>query len=97
MKHIAIVEDEVFMREELSDILRKAGYKVTEIREFTNAADQLVSLSPDLALLDLNLPQISGFQICREIKRRSALPVLVLTSRDQLQDELRALELGADE
>lgn len=97
MKHIAIVEDEVFMREELSDILRKAGYKVTEIREFTNAADQLISLSPDLALLDLNLPQISGFQICREIKRRSALPVLVLTSRDQLQDELRALEIGADE
>ena len=53
--------------------------------------------NPDLVLLDLNLPEVSGFQICRDIKRRSALPVLVLTSRDQLRDEVHALELGADE
>lgn len=97
MKHIAIVEDDLFVREELSDILRKACYKVTEICEFTNVTDQLLCLSPDLALLDLNLPQMSGFQICREIKQKSVLPVLVLTSRDQLRDELHALELGADE
>ena len=51
----------------------------------------------DLVLLDLNLPEVSGFQICRDLKRRSALPVLVLTSRDQLRDEVHALELGADE
>ena len=47
--------------------------------------------------VDLNLPEVSGFQICRDIKRRSALPVLVLTSRDQMRDEVHALELGADE
>lgn len=54
-------------------------------------------MAPDLILLDLNLPRTSGFQICREIKQKSAIPVLVLTSRDQLRDELHALELGADE
>lgn len=97
MKRIVIVEDELFMREELSDILHKADYEVEEISEFQDAAKQLLKLSPDLVLLDLNLPEISGFQICREIKKKSSIPVLVLTSRDQLQDELHALNLGADE
>ena len=94
MKRIAIVEDELFMREELSGILQKADYEVEEISEFGDAAKQLLKLSPDLVLLDLNLPVSSGFQICREIKQKSSIPVLVLTSRDQLQDELHALNLG---
>ena len=97
MKRIAIVEDDLFMREELSDILRKAEYQVQEIRVFENVTGQLLELSPDLILLDLNLPETSGFQICREIKQKSSVPVLVLTSRDQLRDELHALDLGADE
>ena len=97
MKCIAIVEDERFMREELCDILRKADYKTEEITDFSNVAEQLLYLSPDLILLDLNLPAMSGFQICREIKRKSSIPVFVLTSRDQIQDELHALDLGADE
>lgn len=97
MKRIAIVEDELFMREELSDILHKADYKVEEIGEFGDAAGTLLKISPDLVLLDLNLPGSSGFQICREIKLKSSIPVLVLTSRDKLQDELHALNLGADE
>lgn len=97
MKHIAIAEDEFLMREELSVMLRKAGYQVSEISEFEDVTGQLLALSPDLILLDLNLPGTSGFQICREIKQTSSLPVLVLTSRDQLRDELHALDLGADE
>lgn len=97
MKRIAIVEDELLMREELSDMLRKAKYQVEEIREFEDVIGQLLELSPDLILLDLNLPETSGFQICREMKQKSTIPVLVLTSRDQLRDELHALDLGADE
>lgn len=97
MKCIAVVEDEQFMREELSDILRKADYTVEEITEFDDVTDKLLHLAPDLILLDLNLPQISGFQICREIKQQSSIPVLVLTSRDQMRDEVHALDLGADE
>lgn len=97
MKHIVIVEDEVFMREELSDILRKAGYRVDGISEFQDVTSRLLALSPDLILLDLNLPGINGFQLCRELKQKSSVPVLVLTSRDELHDELHALQLGADE
>ena len=51
----------------------------------------------DLVILDLNLPEISGFQICQELKNKTAIPVLVLTSRDQVKDELQAFQLGADE
>lgn len=97
MKRIAIVEDEAFMREELSDILRKAGYDVDEITEFRDVTCRLLAYAPDLVLLDLNLPGINGFGICRELKQSSSIPVLVLTSRDELHDELHALNLGADE
>lgn len=97
MKQIAIVEDEAFMREELALMLRKAGYETMEISRFDHVAEQMEQISPDLVVLDLNLPGVSGFQICREIKRRSSFPVLVLTSRDQMKDELHALSLGADE
>jgi len=97
MKHIAVVEDEDMMREELEDILQKAGYQTSGITDFENAAAAILAASPDLVLLDLNLPGMGGFQICRELKQKSSIPVLVLTSRDQLQDELHALDLGADE
>lgn len=97
MKHIAVVEDEKLMREELTDMLQKAGYDVHGICEFEDVTGRILTICPDLVLLDLNLPGTSGFQICREVKQKSAIPVLVLTSRDQLRDELHALDLGADE
>lgn len=97
MKKIAVVEDEAYMREELCSILQKAGYKPMEVTNFEGAVEQLAALSPDLVILDLNLPGVSGFQICQALKQKTSIPVLVLTSRDQIQDELHALELGADE
>lgn len=97
MKKIAVVEDEIYMREELCNMLGKAGYIVEAVTEFEDAARYLAALRPDLVILDLNLPEISGFQICRELKQKAAIPVLVLTSRDQVKDELQAFRLGADE
>lgn len=97
MKKIAVVEDEVYMQEELCLMLRKAGYESTAITVFEDVVGQLIKITPDLVILDLNLPEISGFQICREMKQKATIPLLVLTSRDQMRDELQALELGADE
>ncbi|BFL47543.1 MULTISPECIES: response regulator transcription factor [unclassified Lactonifactor] len=97
MKKIAVVEDEIYMREELCSMLKKAGYEALEVTVFEDAVKHLTVLIPDLVLLDLNLPGISGFQICQDLKQKTAIPVLVLTSRDQMQDELQALRLGADE
>ena len=97
MKKIVIAEDDVFMREDLASILMKEGYETDCLADFSDAARKILSLSPDLVLLDLNLPGITGFEICRSIRKISTVPVLVLTSRDQLKDELHALKLGADE
>ena len=97
MKRIAVVEDEVYMREELCNMLQKDGYLVEAITEFEDAARLLAALRPDLVILDLNLPEISGFQICQELKNKTAIPILVLTSGDQVKDELQAFQLGADE
>lgn len=97
MKRIVIIEDEPMMREELEQIMRKAGYDVYTVSSFSDAAEQVTRFCPDLVVLDINLPGISGFQICREIKQKSPVPVLVLTSRDGMGDELHALDLGADE
>ena len=97
MKRIVVVEDELFMREELVYILQKAGYEASCISDFSNVAEKILKESPELVLLDLNLPGITGFEICKEIKMNSTIPILILTSRDQLKDELHALGLGADE
>ena len=97
MKKIVIAEDDVFMREELASILMKEGYETDCLADFSDAARKILSLSPALVLLDLHLPGITGFEICRSIRKISTVPVLVLTSRDQLKDELHALKLGADE
>lgn len=97
VKKIVIVEDEIFMREELQYILEKAGYDVLCLNEFSNATDEIIASSPDLLLLDLNLPNISGFEICKQIRGKSNIPILVLTGRDAMKDELHALDIGADE
>ena len=97
MKRIAVVEDEVYMREELCNMLQKDGYLAEAITELEDAVRLLAALRPDLVILDLNLPEISGFQICQELKNKTSIPVLVLTSRDQVKDELQAFHLGADE
>lgn len=97
MKKIALAEDETLVREELRDMLQKAGYEVFAPESFDGAVERLLAENPDLVILDINLPGASGFQICRDIKHKSSVPVLVLTSRDQMRDELHALDLGADE
>ena len=97
MAQIIVVEDDVYMREELIDVLKKAGYDAVPLLDFENAVSQIMSLSPDLILLDINLPFHSGFEICKEVKAKQLGTVLILTARDKLQDELHALGLGADD
>jgi DNA-binding response OmpR family regulator len=94
---IVIVEDDPFMREELMDLLNKAGYEALSVTDFHDVAAQIVTLASDLILLDLNLPEQSGFEVCKTLRTKGVGPVLVLTARDKLQDELHALGLGADD
>ncbi len=97
MTNIVIVEDDIFLREELQSILQKEGYSVVSISSFDTPVEDIISANPALVVLDLNLPNLSGFQICRTLKEKGIGPILILTARDQLKDELHALELGADD
>lgn len=94
---ITIVEDDALMREELIDILQKAGYEVSAIEDFYDIVLQITTLAPDLVLLDINLPLQSGYEICKSLRATGIGPILMLTSRDKLQDELHGLHLGADD
>ena len=78
-------------------IIKNAVYEVWEIRDFKNTCEEILQSHPDLLLLDINLPGQSGFEICKQIKEKRQCPILMLTSRSQLQDELHGLELGAEE
>lgn len=95
---IVVVEDDVLLQEELVYLLSKENYETIAITDFSgNVSAQIRTFKPDLVLLDLNLPTQSGFEICRSLKSKENLPILVLTSRDRLRDELHALDLGADD
>lgn len=97
MARIIVVEDDIYMREELIDLLNKAGYEALAISNFENTVSKLLELAPDLILLDINLPYKSGFEICKSLKAKGMSNILMLTARDKLQDELHALGLGADD
>lgn len=97
MQKIMIAEDDEFLREELANIYQKSGYEVYCVTDFPETAAVCAAEKPDLLVLDLGLPGISGLSLCQEIRKQGKLPILVLTSRDKMQDELKALELGADE
>jgi len=85
------------MREELASLLTRAGYEACAITGFHDVSAQVAALAPCLTLLDINLPGTSGFELCRQLSAQGIQPLLVLTSRDRLQDELHALDLGADD
>ena len=94
---ILIVEDEIDLCDAIAEGLELDGYAVDRCYTGEVAYEMLMVETYDLVVLDLNLPGASGFQICRSVKQKSSIPVFVLTSREQMKDELLALELGADE
>lgn len=97
MEKIFIVEDDKKIREELSTFLSRYGYTCEAPCEFEAITDEVINKNPSLVLLDVNLPVFDGYYICREIRKRSNVPIIVVTSRDSEIDELMALNLGADD
>ena len=97
MKKILIIEDDRKIREELSEFLSKNGYTYDAPCEFDNIIEYALKSNSDLYLLDINLPVFDGYYICREIRKKSDVPIIVVTSRDTEIDELMAMNLGADD
>lgn len=97
MKKIMIIEDEVIIREELKSFLSKYNYEVIAPSDFENVIEFILNENPDLILLDINLPIFDGYYICREIRKTSDIPIIIVTSRDSDMDELMSMNLGADD
>lgn len=97
MSKIMIIEDDIYLREELVSTFVSEGHMVCAISSFIAPEIEILDSNPDLVLLDINLPNKSGFEICKYLKSRASFPILILTGRDALSDELYALGLGADD
>ena len=96
-KKIFIIEDEDKIREELGDFLSRYGYEPISSISFENIVEEALSSRADLILLDINLPYFDGYYICREIRKVSDVPIIIVTSRDSDMDELMSINLGADD
>lgn len=97
MEKIIIVEDDEIIREELQSFLGRYGYEVVVPRELENIVEFILKENSDLVLLDINLPIYDGYYICREIRKKSEVPIIIVTSRDSDMDELMSMNLGADD
>lgn len=97
MKRLMIIEDTQVIREELTSLLIKYGYEVIAPVDFENIINDIKYAKPDLILLDINLPVFDGFYICREIRKDTNIPIIIVTSRNSEIDELMSMNLGADD
>jgi DNA-binding response OmpR family regulator len=97
MSKIIIIEDTETIREELKTFLSRYGYEVVAPANFENIINDSLREKADLILLDINLPVTDGYYICREIRKTSDVPIIVVTSRDNEMDELMSMNLGADD
>jgi two-component system response regulator RegX3 len=97
MTKILVVEDEESFSEALSFMLKREGYEVAVAADGHAAVDEFDRHGADLVLLDLMLPGISGTEVCRQIRAKSSVPIIMLTAKDSEVDKVVGLELGADD
>ena len=97
MTKVLIVEDEISFSDALAYLLKKESYDVEVAVNGKEAIDIFNSFSPDLILLDLMIPEVSGTEVCRVIRSTSQVPIIMLTAKDSEIDKVVGLELGADD
>ncbi|ATD69624.1 MULTISPECIES: response regulator transcription factor [Gordonia] len=97
MTHVLIVEDEESLADPLAFLLRKEGFEASIVNDGAQALPTFDRVSPDIVLLDLMLPGMSGTEICKALRARSNVPVIMVTARDTEIDKVVGLELGADD
>jgi two-component system response regulator MtrA len=97
-KRLLVVEDDASVREAVTIVLERAGYELTAVAD---GAEALIALGEDpgydLIVLDVMLPSVSGFDVCRAVRSRSGVPIVMLTARAEKEDIVAGLELGADD
>jgi len=96
-RSILVVDDEPTLRETLAEALEGDGLRVTTAVDGKEALERFRADPPDLVLLDLMLPQVTGIEVCRILRRESSVPIIMLTARDSEIDKVVGLEIGADD
>jgi two-component system, OmpR family, response regulator RegX3 len=94
---ILVVDDEPMLLDSLTVSLEDQGYQVRTAMDGPSALHQAGEQRPDLVLLDLMLPGLDGMQVCRELRARTRIPIIMLTAREEIGDKVQGLELGADD
>lgn len=94
---ILVVEDEPVLREIIADYLQNEGFAVMEAADGEQAMAQFKQADMDLIILDINLPRLDGWSVCRRIRQHSDVPIIMLTARAEEEDTLLGFELGADD
>ena len=94
---ILVVDDEEIMREILETLLTREGYEVEGVGDGDQVMARFSQLKPDLVILDIMLPGIDGLTLCKEIRKQSQVPIIMLTARDEVTDKVVGLEVGADD
>ena len=94
---VLIVEDDLALSDVVAFTLRRAGYDVATAYDGLAALEMFASVSPDLLLLDLNLPRLDGLSVCRRVRAESDLPIIILSVRGEDEAVVRGLEMGADD
>ncbi len=97
MKKIMIVEDEMYIAEELYTILNNNGYQAIILKDFKNAKEKILNQKPDLVLLDIYIPYLNGEMLLKEIRKESNIPIIMVTSKDNEVDEVLSMSYGADD
>lgn len=97
MSKIFIVEDDRSIREELAELLRNSGYEAEYLTDFSNSKAKILSAKPDLILMDINIPDLNGEQLLKEIRSETDTPVIMVTSRTSETDEVLSMSYGADD
>ncbi|MEV4710646.1 response regulator transcription factor [Micromonospora sp. NPDC049374] len=97
MSRVLVVEDEESFSDALSYMLRKEGFEVSVAATGTSALTEFDRTGADIVLLDLMLPEMSGTEVCRQLRQRSPVPIIMVTARDSEIDKVVGLEIGADD
>ena len=97
MKKILIIEDDESVRSELKELLSNAGYDALILEGYSNMLDDILSIHPDLILLDINIPYMNGEMLLKTFRKESDIPVIMVTSKNTEIDEVLSMSYGADD
>lgn len=97
MKRILIIEDDIRLRKYMKDFLSSYNFQVKLISNFNRVEEDVIDTSPDLILLDINLPKFDGFYFLKKIRKNFSIPIIIISARSEEHEQIRGMDLGADD